>query len=128
MSEDLAPSERSALVVDDYLDSATALTRMLRSLGWKTEMAFDGIHALKKAGVLKPSLIFLDISMPKLDGFDTCGVVRAQPWASATRLIAVTGLPVDEVSERVKQVGFDAFLQKPVDFDDLARIAGTNDL
>ncbi len=116
------PDVRRALVVDDYPDSALALTMLLNSLGWEADSAGDGIEALRKANAMKPDLVLLDIGMPKLDGFDTCGVLRAQPWAEKTCLVAVTGLPEEEVRERAEAVGFDAFLIKPVDPDEILKL------
>lgn len=112
-----------ALVVDDHEDSARGLALMLQTLGYETEIAADGIDALRQASVYKPDLLLLDISMPKLDGYDTCGVIRAQPWAQNVRLVAVTGHDPLELRERSEKAGFDAYLLKPVDFADLRRIA-----
>ncbi len=113
------PIARRALVVDDHEDSARALEMMLQALGFETEVAGDGIDALRRAAVFKPDLLLLDISMPKLDGYDTCGVIRAQPWAQDVRLVAVTGLDPDGLRERSEKAGFNAWLLKPVDFDNL---------
>lgn len=96
---------------------------MLRSLGYETEVALDGIEALRRAAIVKPDLFLLDISMPKLDGYDTCGVIRAQPWAGRVRLVAVTGHDPQELRERSEKAGFDAWLLKPVDFAELQRVA-----
>lgn len=118
-----SPTARRALVVDDHEDSAMALAMMLRSLGFETEVATDGIEALRLAGTFQPDLLLLDISMPKLDGIDTCGVIRAQPWARDVRLVAVTGHDPDSFRERPGMAGFDAWLLKPVDLIDLQLIA-----
>jgi CheY-like chemotaxis protein len=58
----------------------------------------------------------MDISMPKLDGIYTCGVIRVQPWADHTKVIAITGMSADEINERGQFAHFDAILFKPVDF------------
>lgn len=113
-----------ALVVDDHEDSARGMEMMLRSLGFETDVAGDGIDALRRAAAFKPDLLLLDISMPKLDGYDTCGVIRAQPWAQGVRLVAVTGHDPEGLRERSEKAGFDAWLLKPVDFDDLRRVVG----
>lgn len=115
-------SSRFALVVDDHEDAAKAMELMLQSLGWSTQIAGDGIEALRFANAEKPDLVLLDISMPKLDGFDACGVIRAQPWAQNVRVIAVTGLQEDEVRERSQTAGFDGYLLKPVDFERLKKV------
>ncbi len=114
---------RHALVVDDHEDAARAMELMLQSLGWTTQIASDGIEALRFATAEKPDLVLLDITMPKLDGFDACGVIRAQPWAQNVRVIAVTGLPEEEVRQRSQTAGFDGYLLKPVDFENLKKVA-----
>jgi len=121
--EAVPPKTRKALVVDDHEDSARGLEMMLKSLGFETDVATDGIDALRRASVFQPDLFLLDINMPKLDGYDTCAVIRAQPWAEKVRLVAVTGADRDELRQRSEKAGFDAYLLKPVDFADLRRIA-----
>lgn len=114
-------SERYALIVDDHQDSAQGLALMLEAMGYRTEVAADGIEALRKAAVSQPKLVLLDIGMPKLDGYDTCGVIRAQPWAGKTRIIAVTGKDPEEIQQRSESAGFDGYLVKPVDFSILQK-------
>lgn len=117
-----APLRPKALVVDDNEDAARGLELMLQSFGYETDIAFDGIEGLRKATTFQPDLLLLDISMPKLDGYDTCGVVRAQPWGAKARLVAVTGWNPSELQNRAEAAGFDAWLLKPVDFAELQKI------
>lgn len=112
-----------ALVVDDHEDAARSLEMMLQSFGYETEVATDGIDGLRKATTFHPDLLLLDISMPKLDGYDTCGVIRAQPWGAKVRLVAVTGWDPEELKERSEAAGFDAYLLKPVDMSELKKVA-----
>jgi len=112
------------LVVDDHGDSAKWLEMMLQTLGFETEVAVDGIDALRRASSFRPDFYLLDISMPKLDGYDTCGVIRAQPWAHGVRIVAVTGCDFGELRRRAEKIGFDAWLLKPVEVEDLRRVVG----
>jgi CheY-like chemotaxis protein len=124
MPDSPVPSNRpKALVVDDHADAARGLELMLQAFGYETEVAGDGIEGLRKATSFQPDLMLLDISMPKLDGYDTCGVIRAQPWAAKVRLVAVTGWDPQELQSRAESAGFDAWLLKPVDFAELEKIA-----
>jgi CheY-like chemotaxis protein len=116
------PLRKKALVVDDNEDAARGLELMLQSFGYETDIAFDGIEGLRKATSFQPDLLLLDISMPKLDGYDTCGVIRAQPWGAKTRLVAITGWDPRELQDRAEAAGFDAWLLKPVDFAELEKI------
>ncbi|MDD5198614.1 MAG: response regulator [Terrimicrobiaceae bacterium] len=77
---------------------------------------------MRRAAVFKPELFLLDISMPKLGGYDTCGVIRARPWAHGVRLVAVTGHEPEGLRQRSGKSSFDAWLLKPVGFSDLQRV------
>lgn len=103
-----------ALIVDDHADSAEMLKVLLGTFGCETVVATNGIEALRLANELKPRLILLDIRMPKLDGYDTCGVIRAQPWGKDVGIIAITGEdPAIHEASEVK--GFDSYLLKPIE-------------
>lgn len=105
-----------------------ALGRMFKLLGYEPQIADNGIDALKKAFELKPQFILLDIRMPKLDGYDTCRVIRSQHWGKDVRIVAVTGQVPQELSQRSEKAGFDAYLIKPVEFEALKKtISGTQD-
>jgi CheY-like chemotaxis protein len=118
------PAVIDALVVDDNADSAAALKMMLRILGYDAEIAHDGTDVLRKATGLNPRLVLLDICMPKLDGYDTCGVLRAQPWGKDVRIVAITGQEKVEIENRSHKVGFDAYILKPVELELLREVVG----
>jgi CheY-like chemotaxis protein len=69
------------LVVDDLKDSADTLAIALQDLGHRIEVAYDGEHALRAAATAMPEVILLDLGMPKLDGYEVCRRIRAQPGA-----------------------------------------------
>ncbi|CAN5596197.1 N/A [soil metagenome] len=111
-----------ALVVDDSDDSARVLELMVQSLGFDTLVAEDGVDALKKANEFQPNVVLLDLTMPKLDGYDVCRVIRAQPWAENVKIVAVTGRQKDEIHRKSQEAGFDGYLLKPVGFSTLEAI------
>jgi CheY-like chemotaxis protein len=112
-------ARRKALVVDDSDDSARVLELMVQSLGYDTLVAEDGVDALKKANEFQPNVVLLDLTMPKLDGYDVCRVIRAQPWAATVKIVAVTGRQKDEIHRKSQEAGFDGYLLKPVGFSTL---------
>jgi len=114
-----AEARRKALVVDDSDDSARVLELMVQSLGYDTLVAEDGVDALKKANEFQPNVVLLDLTMPKLDGYDVCRVIRAQPWAAKVKIVAVTGRQKDEIHRKSQEAGFDGYLLKPVGFSTL---------
>lgn len=112
------------LVVDDNHDAAFSLGMLVEMLGHEVRTAYDGIEALDAAREFQPSLVLLDIGMPRMDGYETCRRLRAQPWGAAMRVIAVTGWGQDHDRHRSRQAGFDEHLVKPVAPHVIADILG----
>ena len=117
-----APVARRILVVDDNRDSADSLAMILKLSGHQTHLAYDGLAALEAARTLRPEVVLLDIGLPRMNGFDVCREIRAQPWGETMLLIALTGWGQDGDRRRVKDAGFDHHLIKPVDFTVLQQL------
>jgi signal transduction histidine kinase/ActR/RegA family two-component response regulator len=109
------------LVADDNKDSARSLEIILRLDGHEVQTANDGLEALEVAERFHPDVVLLDIGMPRLDGYATAHQLKRRPWATATRLIALTGWGQDEDKRRAREAGFDFHLLKPVDPEMLTR-------
>lgn len=110
------------LVVDDSEDNAKSLAAVLRLDGNEVDTAFDGDGAIDKAAAWKPDVILLDIGLPGKDGYEVCRAIRAQPWASDTIIVAVTGWGQEEDRRKSLEAGFDGHLVKPVSHDALLRL------
>jgi PAS domain S-box-containing protein len=115
-------NRRRILVVDDNRDSATSLAMLLKLLGNETRTAHDGLEALDVAAAFRPDLIFLDIGMPRLNGYDTARRIRTQPWGRDTTLIALTGWGQEDDRRQSREAGFDSHITKPVDPDVLEKV------
>jgi CheY-like chemotaxis protein len=102
------------LVVDDNHDAALSLAMLVEMLGHEVRVAYDGVEALEAAGEFHPELVLLDIGMPRMDGYETCRRLRAQPWGASARIIAVTGWGQENDRRLSQQAGFDEHLVKPV--------------
>ncbi|MCY1009522.1 response regulator [Nannocystis pusilla] len=109
-------------MVDDNVDAALSLAGLLKVSGNIVETAYDGQQGIDAADRFRPEVIFLDLGMPKLDGFGAASWIRSQPWAEDVLLIAVTGWGQEDVRTRTQQSGFDAHLVKPVNFAKLSRL------
>jgi len=114
------PSLR-VLVVDDNVDAAMALDLWLRSLGHETQVAHDGINALRLAAQFNPDVVLLDIFMPHLDGYAVARRLRALRMDHPLRIVAVTGWAEGTDRTQLRESGFDLQLVKPLDMNDLAR-------
>jgi CheY-like chemotaxis protein/two-component sensor histidine kinase len=115
------PSRR-ILVVDDNVDAATSLALLLRSLGHEIQLAHDGLEAIKAAREIKPSIVLLDIGMPKCNGYDAARAIREFDCGHNIVLIALTGWGQEDDIQRSKDAGFDAHLVKPVDLTALMEV------
>jgi CheY-like chemotaxis protein len=109
------------LVVDDHVDGATSMCRLLRVLGYEACQASDGLEGLAAAAELRPDVVLLDIAMPKLNGYEVARRLRAEEWGKHILLIAVTGWGQESDKQRASDAGFDFHLTKPVDVAELTR-------
>ena len=102
------------LVVDDNLDAAESLATMLTMMGNETRTAHDGLEALDVAAAFRPEVTFLDIGMPKMNGYEVGRRIRQQAWGKDMVLIALTGWGQEEDKRRSLEAGLDSHLVKPV--------------
>jgi signal transduction histidine kinase/CheY-like chemotaxis protein len=117
---------RRVLVVDDNLDAARSLARLLKLEGHDAEVAHDGMEAIEKAAAYKPEVILLDIGMPQMNGYDACRKIREEPWGERIKIIALTGWGQQEDRRKTRDAGFDAHLVKPVDLETLREMLTDN--
>jgi CheY-like chemotaxis protein len=110
------------LVVDDNVDSADSLTAVVRMFGHDAETAYDGLTAVEKAIELVPDLILMDISLPKLSGYEAAARIRSSPACAHIVLVALTGWGGEEDKRDALQAGFTHHFIKPVDFPALKRL------
>ncbi len=109
------------LAVDDYVDAAQMLGRLLRLDGHVVEIAHDGTTAIAIARDFKPDVILLDIGLPDMDGYEIARRLRGEEKFEAT-LIALTGYGQEQDKLRASEAGFDFHLVKPVDPQNLRGI------
>jgi CheY-like chemotaxis protein len=120
-----APStapRRRILVVDDNEDAANSLAMMLQLEGHDVCTAYSASGALSAAEQQKPEVVFLDIGLPKLDGYEVARRLRAQYGSASPHLIALTGYGRPEDRARALTAGFAAHLTKPVDPQQLRQV------
>jgi CheY-like chemotaxis protein len=101
------------LVVDDNVDSAQAIGKLLQLKGYEVRCAFDGASAITAAQQFGPHLVLLDISLPDIDGYEVLRRLREQPHASQPLVAAVTGFGQPEDRRHTQEAGFDHHLVKP---------------
>jgi CheY-like chemotaxis protein len=101
------------MVVDDNRDAANTLALLLQLKGNTVRVAHDGQSALEIAAGFRPDLIFLDIGMPKMDGYEVARRIRLSSDLKQIKLAALTGWGQEEDRQRSVEAGFDHHLVKP---------------
>jgi CheY-like chemotaxis protein len=116
------------LVVDDLRDSADSLALLFDALGHQTRTSYDGHDAVDAARAFEPDIVFLDINMPILDGYDAARALRELCGDAPPVLVALTAVAGPDAKRRADAAGFDFYVTKPADFnllitivDDLSR-------
>jgi CheY-like chemotaxis protein len=110
-----APRQRRILIVDDSVDSAQMLARLLRLEGHEPYTVHDGLEAVTAAAQLRPDVVLMDLGLPTLNGFEACRRIRREPWGEGIVIFALTGWGQDADRRRTSDSGFDHHLVKPVD-------------
>ena len=106
-------SKKKILVVDDEKDIASVVALRLQASGYEVICAFDGEEALEKARKENPSLIILDLMLPKIDGYKVCGLLKKDARFSRIPII-IFSAKAQEVDMRMGQeAGADAYITKP---------------
>jgi CheY-like chemotaxis protein len=105
----------SVLVVDDNQDAATTLAMLLQLLGCDVVTANDGPSALQILKTYHPAVVFLDIGMPGMDGYEVARRIRLLPDQQQATVVALTGWGQQEDRRLSSESGFDHHMLKPAD-------------
>ena len=122
VSSPAANSCRRVLVVDDNVDGAQSLARVLQICGHDTRTAHDGPEALDAARLFQPEVVLLDIGLPGMNGYEVAKRLRADPALSGALVVALTGWGSEDDKRQSKEAGFDFHLTKPVEVSAIANI------
>jgi len=112
------------LVVDDNQDAADTMAELLALNGQQVRTAYRGAEALALVPTFRPEIVFLDLGLPGMDGYEVARRLRAQPEHARMTLIALTGYGRESDFARSKEAGIDYHLVKPVDLTDLQPFLG----
>jgi PAS domain S-box-containing protein len=115
--DSIAGARCRVLVVDDLRDNADSLAMLLRSMGHEVQVSYDGERAINAAEEFRPEIAFIDLGMPKVDGYEVCRRIRAQAWGTKIYLVAQTGWGQEFDRRRTQAAGFDQHMVKPLELD-----------
>jgi len=116
------PRALRVLVIEDNADAAEVLRIMVSSWGHQVTVAWNGEDALRRAEELKPDVLLLDISLPRVHGHEIARQVRSRPWSSGVTMIAISAWALDQDRRQSRQAGIDHHFSKPVDAKKLYRL------
>jgi CheY-like chemotaxis protein len=116
------PPARRILVVDDNVDTAIGMARLLRLEGHEVEIAHDGPAGLELAQSYLPQILILDIGLPGLNGYEVASTLREDERFHDSLFIAASGYGQEHDRERSRQAGFDHHSAKPIDLDALLEL------
>jgi signal transduction histidine kinase len=105
------------LVVDDNHDAAETLAALLDLMGHAAPVANDGLQALRIMAEVRPHVVFLDLGMPGMSGYEVAAHIRKDPRYAGVKLVALTGWGGAGDQARTAAVGFDVHLTKPAGRD-----------
>ena len=127
--EELCDQPRRVLVVDDDPGVRRVLLAAFDEIaakavpdGIEVRFAEDGIAGLIDVGFFRPDVLVLDIVLPGMDGYEVCRRIRSYPDFRPL-ILAISGQRSPEVEKRILEAGADAFFPKPLDLEELLRVA-----
>lgn len=107
------------LIVDDEPNIVVSLEFLMKREGFETAVAEDGEAALEAIAARPPDLVILDVMLPKLNGFDVCRRVRAEPRWRGMKILMVTARGRETEVTKGLGLGADAYVTKPFSTKDL---------
>ncbi len=114
MGQKQAMQEMTVLIVDDEKDILDLLEYNLEREGYQVSRASNGKEAIRRAKQVQPRIILMDISMPEMDGIETCYRLREMPELKDTHIIFLTARMEEYVEVAAFEAGGDDFLTKPI--------------
>lgn len=106
---------RRVLLIDDNIDAAESLAQLLALSGHDARIAGDGARGLALADDFRPEVVFCDLGLPGMSGYEVAKALRSRPFGRDIVIAALTGYGQPGDREKTAQAGFDAHLVKPVD-------------
>lgn len=113
------PRTVKALVVDDEERNQVLLEKILKKNNWACETASCGREAIDKVKLWGPDLVFLDVVLPDMNGFDVCSSIKKEPSSAHIPVIMVTGLADKDSKIKGLDAGANDFITKPFDVSEL---------
>ena len=115
----------NVLVVDDNQDAADTLESLLKLWGYRVRIAYGGARALQIVAEAYPDCILLDINMPEMDGYAMARKIRERRTMKDIKLVALTAYSDEAHLRKIRESGFDCYLNKLCALTDLQQMLET---
>jgi PAS domain S-box-containing protein len=120
--QECVTERRRVLVIEDSVDAADSLKTALELMGHEARVAYNGRAGIAEARRFHPEVIFCDIGLPEMDGYEVARELRADPEMSGALLVALTGYALPEDMKRAIESGFVHHIAKPPRIEDIQRL------
>jgi len=110
---------KRVLIVEDNEKNMKLVRDVLQATGYSTLEATTGEEAVELALSQAPALVLMDVRLPDMDGVEALSQLRMDARTASIPVLAVTAQAMKGDAERFKEAGFDGYLSKPVDIDEL---------
>jgi two-component system phosphate regulon response regulator PhoB len=107
------------VVVEDHPDTQSLVVECLEQWGFEVSVASDGIAAMEMIRERRPDLVYLDMNLPNISGYEVCEQIRAEPNLGKVIILMTSARSTVDVQAHALEAGADAFLPKPYTFDRL---------
>jgi len=118
------PRGQLVLVVEDHEDTQTCIAEQLADYGFEVETASDGESAMRLMRERRPALVYLDMNLPNLSGYDVCEQIRTDPALKDIPVVMTSAYTSVTVHAACIEAGADAFVPKPFQLDVFAEMIG----
>jgi DNA-binding response OmpR family regulator len=110
---------RLVLVVEDHPDTQSAVAEHLAQLGFEVAVASDGLSALALIRERRPTIVYLDLNLPHISGYDVCEQIRADPELQNVAILMTSARGTLDVRAHALEAGADAYVPKPYSLEQL---------
>jgi CheY-like chemotaxis protein len=110
------------LLAEDNVVNQKVTLRMLKKIGYRADVAANGLEVLRALERQSYDIILMDVQMPEMDGLEACRAIRQMPLELQPKIIAITAYALEGDREKCLEAGMDDYVSKPVQMDELAEV------